>query len=309
MVTSAPSPLACILVHYGSVSLTLDCIASLLRCTLVPWVIVVSNASTAETEQLAMAIASLPAAASLVDGPPASPSASSAVTIIQQQGNSGFAAACNAGLRLALSDPAVRHLWLLNNDTTVAPNAPAALLHCLEQKPRCIVGSSVFCADQAARLELVLGCRFSPWTSRLRPCLQVPDNGQIRVDYVYGASIAFSRHAAREVGLLDEQFFLYYEEHDFCVRARKAGYSYHWCREAAVWHVGGKAQKNGPHQRAAQEFAHYHENRATFRFIRKHHPWALPVALTIRTLAKLTLLPLRGKAFLLRSYVRALRDF
>lgn len=297
MVKPAPSPLACILVHYGPISPTLDCIASLLRCTVVPQVIVVSNAPEGETKQLAASLASSPG----TECP--------AVTIIQQQGNSGFAAACNAGLRLALSDPTVCQLWLLNNDTTVAPDAPATLLHCLEQKPRCIVGSSVFCADRPEKLELALGCRFSPWTSRLRPCLPPPKHEQPRVDYVYGASIAFSVQAAREVGLLDEQFFLYYEEHDFCVRARKAGYDYYWCREAAVWHVGGNTQKKGPQQRAALEFAHYHENRGTFRFIRKHYPWALPVALIVRTLAKLTLLPLRGKAFLLHSYGRALRDF
>lgn len=269
------------------------------------------------------------------------------VTYISMDGNKGFAAACNAGMEAAreLSGPrGLSYVWLLNNDTLVAPDAATRLRSYLVQYPQAIVGTSVLqmredmreptseqesLSEQVApsspapeRLELALGCLFFPWTTVIKPCyggalatalpsyLSAP-----RVDYVYGASMAFDLELLQRIGLMDTQFFLYYEEHDYCLRARAAGYAFHWCREARVWHQGGgssggQSSSPGKSQKpsAARQFAHYHETRSTWLFLKKHYPWCLPVALVVRTCAKMVLLPARGKASLLGSYWRGLWD-
>lgn len=308
--------LACIVPHYGQRRVTLDCLSSLVRTRPFPRIIVVCNTAPDEAARLAAEASSelsgLRVALSASDAPPAQAD----ILVACTGGNRGFARACNVGLELATAMPEVRHAWLLNNDTEVEPAAAAALLACLKAGSRAVLGTSVVLHNAPERLELALGCRFSPLSTRIAPVLpgallrDVPMDFAPRVDYVYGASFAFPLALLEDIGPLNEAFFLYYEEHDFCLRARRAGYSLRWCREAVVRHRHGQAsglQEACPTE--ARKFSHYHENLSTFLFLRTHHPWALPCALLVRTVAKLALLPLRGQGWLLPGYFKALAAF
>ncbi len=292
MTMSSLSPLACIIVHYGSVETTRECVASLLSGNPIPSVIIVSNADGEETRRLHAILSDTD------------------VTILDMKENSGFAAACNAGLRHALRQSGVRYAWLLNNDAVVAPDAAILLLNCLAEHPGSVIGTSVFRRDTPDRLELALGCRFSPLTTLLTPCSPAakPENVATtpKVDYIYGASMAFPLTLIEEIGLLDERFFLYYEEHDLCLRARAAGYIFHWCREAAVWH--GQKRTPLPVDRHAKAFKHFHEARSTALFLRKHHRRILPIALGFRIIGKFLTLPLRGESYLLPSLLQGLKS-
>lgn len=285
-------PLACIIVHYGAPETTRDCVASLLSGTATPCIIIASNTDEEETQKLRAVLSGAEA------------------TILAMGRNSGFAAACNAGLRHARQRPEIRHAWLLNNDAVVAPDAAHLLLNCLEKHSGSIIGTSVFRRDRPDRLELALGCRFSPLTTRLTSCSPTAKPEDViatpKVDYVYGASMAFPLALVDEIGLLDERFFLYYEEHDFCLRAREAGYTFHWCREAAVWH--GRKHISLSRDKQARAFKHFHETRSTMLFLRKHHQRLLPLALGLRTMGKLISLPLRGESYLLQSFLQGLKS-
>lgn len=308
--------LACIITHYGPRRITLDCLASLSRVRPFPRIIVVCNTTHEEADMLAAeATRELTAVRVQKQNLDASPGQAD-ILVACAGTNLGFARACNLGLRMATAMPSVRHAWLLNNDTEVAPEAATALLRSLQMQPRSVLGTAVVRHDAPEQLELVLGCRFSPWTTRIRPVLpgallqDVPTDFTPSVDYVYGASFAFPLALLEAIGMLNEAFFLYYEEHDFCLRARQAGYTLGWCREAVVRHRHGQSSglcEAGPSE--ARKRAHFHETLSTFLFLRAHHAWALPIALAVRTLAKLALLPLRREAWLLPGYFEALRTF
>jgi hypothetical protein len=74
--------------------------------------------------------------------------------------------------------------------------------------------------------------------SRWRVPLPLPDE-DCEVDWVAGASMMIRRQVFEDVGLFDENFFLYFEETDFCRRAKEKGWSTHYVRGSAVAHIGG----------------------------------------------------------------------
>lgn len=338
MPSTTVSSLACVIVHYGDPTLSAACVASLLAGTRIPRIIVVSNADNAGTQALQRALhtvtvqgfasagASMPQVCHLPAqmATQAFTQAEGSVSLHQVQilplgSNTGFACACNAGLRLVRQEADVRFVWLLNNDTTVAPDAAECLMSCLAGNPRALCGTSVFRADAPNTLELALGCSFAALTSIITPC-RVDARGEDApatpsVDYVYGASMAFSLSLVDAIGFFDEQFFLYYEEHDFCVRAKKAGYAFYWCSAARVWH--GRVGHGGQEEHVAQgadtaparvprAFTHFHETRSTVLFLRKHHPLLMPLAVTFRTVAKVWCLWRRGELWLLKSYYKGI---
>jgi len=309
--------LVCIIVHYGDHKVTRACLQSLAPHTKLLRIIVVCN--TNENEALALAT-EVAADNSYIDvcflnlnrvyGLDAD------IFVVHTGSNFGFAYGCNVGLRCAANLSGVLYVWILNNDTVVEPGAVTALLRCLDMHPRAVIGTAVVNAVDPQRLELALGCRFNPLTTVIK---RVCDNErfcnatmsqQPRVDYVYGASFAFDIGLVAEIGPFCDDFFLYYEEFDFCLRAWDVGYVPFWCPEARVLHRAGSATYARESTVTPQRIqSHYHENLSTFIFLYKHYRWAMPSALVFRTLAKLVLLPFRCQSVLLPSYFAALRDF
>ncbi len=284
---SAKAPamsLACLVPHYGPVALTLRCLASLERGSLRPLTVVISNEADDTELQKTLALRH------------------PWVSLLSLGQNRGFAAACNAGMAelagLRATGHALEYIWLLNNDAWAAPDAAARLLHGLRNNPGKICGTSILRTDSLDSLECALGRCFVPWLGLL-----LPGRGEAS-DYAHGASLAFSWDIWQKTGPFDEDFFLYYEEHDFCLRARQAGFGLAWIQGARVWH--GHPERGS---RDCLALRQYHENLSTLLFLRKHFAKALPSALATRLAAKLLLLPLRGQTWLLLPAARAVRDF
>lgn len=313
--------LAVVIVHYGLPQPTLDCVESLLRDQSREEqsflrIVVVSNALAVETETLRLSLERLQDEYAC----DAEDNAGARVLLLGNGRNLGFAAACNVGMHAACREPETRFLWLLNNDTQVRPGTPRALLkHCREH-PGDVVGATILCMDKPEELQLACGCRLNPWTSvvasahagaALSAVTSLPEPD---MDYVYGASLCLSRELFESTGGLCEDYFLYYEEADFCRRARAMGAGLSWCREALVEHADGGSTGRRPPASLAERTArrelrilsHYHENRSTLLYLKRHHPMALITAVPIRIAAKLVLLPLRGEAWLLPGLFRTL---
>ncbi len=157
--------------------------------------------------------------------------------------NGGFAYGNNVGIRAGLADASPPDcVWLLNPDTRVRPGARRSLLDFLAAHPRVgIVGSrledpagSPECsAHRALSLlsEFDTGAQLPP----LARCLRrfhpspLPRHEPHPCDWVSGASLMVRRSVLEAVGLMDEAYFLYFEELDFCERVRRAGWQ--------IWHV------------------------------------------------------------------------
>lgn len=156
--------------------------------------------------------------------------------LIETGQNLGFAAGCNVGIQLALEQRA-DFVWLLNNDTIVDPDA----LQCLLDKARAdrriaAVGSAIYSMEEPHRLQAWGGGHVNFWLGRSRHFLvPMPDD---EVDFITGASMLVSREALESVGLLDEQFFMYWEDADFCFRLRQSKWKLAVAGDSKVWHKG-----------------------------------------------------------------------
>ena len=169
--------------------------------------------------------------------------------------NSGFAYGNNAAIRRALAtDPKLEWIVLLNPDTLVRPGALSELLAFGNATVRAgIIGAGIEnpqgvpeasahkfpspCGELESSAAMVI---LSRWLRR-HEVAPPPANTSRQCDWVSGACMAIRREVLQGVGLLDEGYFLYFEEVDFCLRARRAGWSCWSVPNARIMHIEGAA--------------------------------------------------------------------
>ena len=182
-----------------------------------------------------------------------------AVHLVASQENLGFAAGNNLALREIsnLQSPISRYVWLLNPDTEVQPGATAALVDFMERTPQAAVaGAKLLYADGSLQqsafrfpglVQLVF--EFFPLPPRFYdtslngryPRRLYEGDSPFQVDHPLGAAMMVRREAIEQVGLLDEDFWMYCEEIDWCWRLRKAGWWAYCVPAAQVVHHAGRS--------------------------------------------------------------------
>jgi GT2 family glycosyltransferase len=204
-----------------------------------------------------------------------------AVKVVALDMNRGFAAGNNAGIRVSCGDS----LLLLNSDTVVPPGAIDRLLHELDEYPdAAVVGPRL--VDAQGRPELSFGRMITPWNEMRQKRLvagvargDAAITAQVEAmtrrrqwpDWVSGACLLVRRRDAEAVGLMDERYFLYTEDVDFCAAIRARGRRVLFTPEAEIVHVRGRSAEIDP---AATNAAY---QRSRMAFYQKHHPWWAPV--------------------------------
>jgi GT2 family glycosyltransferase len=161
------------------------------------------------------------------------------VEILMNEKNLGFAAGCNVGLRYALEQGA-DFMFLVNNDTEVSPDA----LDHLVASMRPDVGMAAPKIYYAYTLQPIIwsvGGKCHPITlEKIGDARGQIDRGQwdqiIERDYLAGCALLISRKLLETVGLFDERFFMYYEDSDLSLRARRKGFTLLLVPSAHVWH-------------------------------------------------------------------------
>lgn len=170
------------------------------------------------------------------------------VVLIQTGANLGFAGGCNIGIRFVLQQTTCEYLWLLNNDTLVQPDSLSHLVRRMDEDPGLgLLGSTLVYDAPSNPVQCFGGYGFNFWTGRVRPFPFVKNAAnppsvaavEKRIRYVSGASTFTSRTFVQSVGLLNEQYFLYFEEIDWAVRGSRFRLSY--CPESVVIHKEGRA--------------------------------------------------------------------
>jgi GT2 family glycosyltransferase len=192
--------------------------------------------------------------------------------------NLGF----SAGNNLALGRIQGRHVLLLNPDTVCHPGSLKTLRDFLEKTPDAgAVGPQLVSADgepvitwgnfPAVRFHLrsLLDPR-GTWlvrAGRAQSFVHIPARGEPSraVDYVAGACMLMRGEALASVGSLDERFFMYFEETDWCRRAWAAGWRVYYCAEAQVAHLEGKSAEQ------ASEFSRVQFQHSYRLFVDKHY--------------------------------------
>jgi N-acetylglucosaminyl-diphospho-decaprenol L-rhamnosyltransferase len=177
------------------------------------------------------------------------------VTIQPLERNGGFAYGNNAAIRPALaSDHPPDFIWLLNSDTVVRPGALATLTAFLIDHPDVgIAGSRLVTLKGTAEWsafrfhsvwsELENGAQLGLLSRVLLRWILSPPAPTIatQCDWASGASLLIRRSVFEAIGYLDETFFMYFEEVDFCKRARDAGWTCWYVPEAKVVHLAGQS--------------------------------------------------------------------
>ena len=165
------------------------------------------------------------------------------VPVIDAGENLGYAAGNNLGIRKVLAEGADL-VWLLNPDTVVEPDTLGRMAAVMRRYPQVgIVGTRILNGASeppsilfnGGIIDWVNGGAVSHADIGLRHA-DVPSDGVTPVDYVTGASMLVRRHVFDQIGLIPEDYFLYFEETDFCTKARSAGWINAVDTGTFLWH-------------------------------------------------------------------------
>lgn len=189
------------------------------------------------------------------------------VRAMQMTRNLGFAGGVNVGLKAALAAGADL-LMLLNNDAIVAPDCIEKLIAGLRQYTQIGILSPKFIRPGTGRLAAV-GFRVTAYD--VQPVgwnmhdASVPnDDAPQMFDAVSGGAMLIRRDVIERIGCLDERFFFYFEDTDFCVRARQAGFDAAYLPAAVVYHSVSEGTKDSP------GLADFYLGRSRQIYFRKH---------------------------------------
>ncbi len=282
-------------------------------------VIVNWNDTDASIRALRSVGASEPAIAILVDNhshddPTAAVVASCPDAAVERLGeNTGYAAACNHGIRIAAARGADRVL-VMNNDAELASDALDRLTAADRSRPGCILAPLIVYSDAPNEVWSAGGYLEPPCVRNHHLGIGEPRAAHSlprRVEWATGCALHFSIDTYRRVGDFDEAFFLYLEDVDWCLRARRLGIETWVIPDAVVRHEVSRTTGELP-----PESIRYYAYRNHFRLAFRHALGWRRAAVAAElgwTLAKIGLRTAAFPAFRHDSWyharTRAIRDF
>jgi len=223
---------------------------------------------------------------------PAIRSAFPAVQIIALTENLGYAGNNNVGIKAAMAQGA-DWVFVLNEDTILDPVCLDQLINIGESDTKTgIVGPIVYHHDEPTIIQSAGGVLSRYWES-WHIAQNEPDQQQFlhprAVDWVSGCAILVRRAVIERVGMVDERFFYYWEETEWCIRATKAGWRILHAPQAKLWHKGVRRDYR------PKPSVTYYNTRNRFLMLMKHHAplstWIVTWAQIARTLTSWTIKP------------------
>lgn len=214
------------------------------------------------------------------------------VQVISLEKNLGYAGNNNVGIQAAVNEGA-EWVFVLNEDTVLAEDCLEKLVCAAGENDRLgIAGPMVYHFNEPGIIQSAGGSLGKYWEST-HLAQNEPDRGQYpvphAVEWVSGCAILVRREVIEQVGMLDERFFYYWEETEWCLRAREAGWQIWHIPQAKLWHKGV--------QRDYQPSPNitYYSTRNRLLMIRKHRApltiWLHAWLQLLRTLFAWTLKP------------------
>jgi GT2 family glycosyltransferase len=207
-------------------------------------------------------------------------SSGSLVTIVQAPGNVGYGAGVNIAMSQAHDAEA---WWILNPDTYPEPDALEKLVERLQKGDCDAVGGVLYRSDRRVQS---LGGRWKAWMARAESIGSGQDL-DARIDqaaierkmtYISGASMLVSKAFLAAAGPMREDYFLYCEEIDWCIRARQAGMRLGLAVQARVLHGHGTTTGSGASLSSRPRLPIYFDERNKMLLTREHYPARFPVA-------------------------------
>jgi len=181
-----------------------------------------------------------------------------AVHLIRSPENLGFARGNNLGIRA--SDPETPYILLLNSDTVTKPASLTALVRFMDVHPDAGFVSPRLLRPDGTPQPYAFGGDPTPTYLLRRGFNQLALHRYLHdwgteqlqpVDWVSGACLLARRAAIEQIGLLDEHIFMYFEDNDWCLRIRKAGWKVYYNPQVEIIHLGGQSLKKNPKAQSA----------------------------------------------------------
>lgn len=180
------------------------------------------------------------------------------VRLIRNAANLGFARANNQGIGATDAE----YVLLLNSDTLPPPGSLTGLVRFMDEHPGAGAAGPQLRRPDGGVQPYAFGCDPSPayllarGLSRLlfHRSLHNWETNRVRpVDWVSGACLLVRRAAIARAGLLDEKIFMYFEDSDWCLRIRRAGWQVFYDPQVAIVHLGGRSIARNPAARPAYD--------------------------------------------------------
>jgi GT2 family glycosyltransferase len=204
--------------------------------------------------------------------------------MIKTGGNLGFAGGNNVGLRYALKRDDFDYIWLLNNDTIVAPDCLSKMINYSQShSPKNLCGSVQYFYHEPEIIQALGGCHYNKWSGIASDTLGRGTsihaeinhaNFEKQLSYIHGASWLLPKNFLTDIGLMSEDYFLYYEEIDWCIRNNDQ-YQLCYCPEAKVFHKEGASIGSKSLTQESSLFADFYLFRNKLKVTRKFYPEAL----------------------------------
>lgn len=272
----------CVVINWNGWRDTLACLESLVSQDYPELrIVVVDNASTDDSVQRIRA-------------------AFPRVNLLRAEENRGFAAGSNLGIRCALAHGA-EFVWLLNNDILAPEDTLRKLVDEASDADVGIVGTVLKYLDRPGMIQAWGGGSIVPWTGYARH-FDTPTPLNER-SFLTFASVLLRREMLEQVGVLDEGYFMYFEDSDLCFRARDAGWKLRVAAETAVLHKEGGSSPSKKNARLDQIVT-----ASGLRFLDRHGSPS-SIAKVLFVLSRLAKRTVRGNFSGVRAVWRGVRDW
>jgi len=175
------------------------------------------------------------------------------LVFIQTGHNGGFSFGNNIAIKYAMAKGDFEYAWLLNNDTVIESYSLKSMVEIFNNKLIGIIGSALLIYGEPNLLQVLCGTGKLSWvnagkgkyiyprktyTQELQKEFEIPG-------YIVGASMLVKKEIFQNVGLFDENYFMWAEEVDFCFRTLKKGYKLYCCGTSKVYHKEGSSSGQG----------------------------------------------------------------
>ncbi len=238
--------------------------------------------------------------------------------LLRAHANNGYSSGNNLGIRYALLASRFSYLLILNNDTVVRHDALDELTEFADAHPSYgVIGSTILDYYDRDLVECAGGCTYNSFTTIFKniyggasistalQCTKTP-----KLDYISGAASLFRTKVFRDFGLLEEDYFLYYEELDFARKIANSKYDLAWCKRSIIYHKGASTSGGrNDKSRATLVLCNYHENLSTLIFSKKHHAKYFFIPATLRFFGKTIKYVVSRKLFLFPALIASYKNY
>lgn len=303
-----------ILVNYNEYESTIECVKSLLESSYNYYdILIVDNCSPNDSYEKLYEYFSNQDDVNFINNTKYNTNMEdNSIVLFKSVQNNGFAAGCNIATRRVLINKFEGYIWYLNNDTIVDVNAMRILVDNMQNDKNKICSSTlvkyktenVQCFGGGYINGLLGYQKYFGENEKLNNVIKnsakLKKKIDQKLDYIVGASMLIPVNLLKDYGLMQEDFFLYWEETDFCYMMRSKGVKLEWIPNSIVYHKIGQSTD------IASELTDYYSTRNAIKFFKKWYPKNIFIVIFINLTLKITNRIKRGQFHRIKLVIKAI---